>query len=738
METVQCIVSFYINNSTMEQVISISDILEQAKPFVKEQERDFPKIRQAYDFCESHLSKDELVGLLNQAEISISLIGLGAKALMSIFLKPCFEKKIISQKEIVSEYGEKVFGIVSGLMIVEKIDTSRSKLQSENFIKLILSQADDVRVVLILLSEKLNALRNIQSLSNEAQIKLCEELDSLYAPLAHRLGLYKIKTEMEEMSMKYLHNDIYKTIAKQLAEKKASRDEYIRKFIEPLKALLESKGIPPFEIKGRPKSIHSIWNKLQKGKVTFEHIYDLFAIRIIIDSEYENEKRDCWNVYSIISDLYRPNPNRLRDWISSPKSSGYESLHTTVLGPENRWVEVQIRTRRMDDVAEKGQAAHWIYKDGESASNSVHWLAKIRDILENQQDESLENDSNSRMELYTDEVFVFTPQGDLRKLSANATVLDFAYEIHSKVGNSCTGGKVNGKIVSIKQTLQNGDKVEVLTSKNQTPKQDWLSFVKTSKARNHIKKYFRELQYKTAETGKETLARKFAQLDIKFTDENIRKLLKSLDFREPIDLYLAVMASKVDTSLIKSALSEKAEEKKPIAIDSDDFSEKVNRRISKDSDNLLVIDDVNDTLDYKLAKCCNPIKGDDIFGFVTACGGIKIHRLNCPNAMNMISVYPYRIIKARWGKTDANVDFNVGVRVVGSDEISIVSNITELLSKDQFVKLRGINLNSKDGNFEGVLTLLIRDIYHLDKILEKIRTIKGVYSAERFDLAKGI
>ena len=720
----------------MEQNKILERLLDEAKPFIQEQERDLPKIRQAFDMCESHVSSEQVEQLLNQAEIAITMIGLGAKALMAIFLKPCLDNKVIDEKTISREFGDKVLGIVRGLQTVAKINTSRSRMQSENFIKLILSQADDVRVVLILLSSKLNQLRNISSLPEQEQLTLCEELDSLYAPLAHRLGLYQIKTEMEEMSMKYLHNDIYKTIARQLAEKKASRDEYIRRFIEPLKALLESKGIPPFEIKGRPKSIHSIWNKLQKGKVTFDHIYDLFAIRIIIDSEPQNEKRDCWNVYSIISDLYRPNPNRLRDWISSPKSSGYESLHTTVLGPENRWVEVQIRTRRMDEVAEKGQAAHWIYKDGDTAAGSVHWLSKIRDILENPTDDSLENDSNSRMELYSDEVFIFTPQGDLRKLPAHATVLDFAYEIHSNIGNTCTGGKVNGKIVPLKHELKNGDAVEILTSKNQSPKQDWLSFVKTSKARQHIKKFLREMQYKTAEIGKEMLARKFAQSEIKFSDENIRKLIKNLNFKEPIDLYLAVMDNKVDLSVLKTLFDDKTEDKKPVPIDSEDFSGKISRKLSKEGDNLLIIDDLNDNLDYKLAKCCSPIKGDDIFGFVTAGNGIKIHRLNCPNAMNMMEVYPYRIIKARWSKADANVDFSAGVRVTGSDEISIVSNITELFSKDQFVKLRGFNLNSKDGNFEGILTLSIRDSYHLDKILERIRAIKGVYSAERFDMRK--
>ena len=713
---------------------SLQAILDFAKPFIYEPERDIPNIHKAYETAEKFLQPQEVKALLEQAEISVMLIGLGAKAVMSVFLRPCFEQQYISEKDIRQNYGDKVFGITAGLVKVSKIDTSRSKLHSENFIRLILTQADDVRVVLTMIGHKLYLAHHIHDMDESSRLALCEELDSLYAPLAHRLGLYKIKTEMEELAMKYLHNDMYKTIAKKLAEKKTDRDAYIAAFIAPLRELLTSKGIPPFEIKGRPKSIHSIWNKLQKGAVTFEHIYDLFAIRIIVDSEPENEKQDCWNIYSIISDLYRPNPNRLRDWISSPKSSGYESLHTTVLGPENRWVEVQIRTRRMDEVAEKGQAAHWIYKDGNTASNSVHWLGRIRAILENPEDESLENDNNSRMELYTDEMFIFTPQGDLRKLSANATLLDFAYEIHSNVGNTCVGGKVNGRVVPIKQVLKNGDKVEILTSKNQSPKQDWLSYVKTSKARQHIKKYLREMQNKTAESGKEMLIRMFAQLDVKFCDENIRKILKVLDYKEPFDLYTAAMAGKVDLSEVRSVFVEKTEEKKPIAIDFEDFVGKINKRISTTSDNLLVIDDRSDNLDCKLAKCCSPIKGDDIFGFVTAGSGIKIHRVNCTNAHNMMTTYPYRIIKARWSHADAHVDFNVGVRVVGNDEVGIVNNITDMLAKDSQVKLRGINLNSKDGNFEGMLMLSIRDIYHLDKLVAKIRAIKGVHSAERFDV----
>src|SRR5690606_35039741 len=383
-------------------------------------------------------------------------------------------------------YGQKVYDIIHGFVRVQKIDTSKSKFHSENFIRLILTQAHDVRVILILLAEKLYELRHIEQHTPLEKDNLCDEIASLYAPLAHRLGLYQIKTEMEEMSMKYLHNDIYKTIAKKLAEKKTERNKYIESFIDPIKRELDKRDIS-YDIKGRPKSIFSIWNKLKKSNTEFENIYDLFAIRIIIDTDYETEKNECWNIYSTVSDIYRPNPKRLRDWISTPKPSGYESLHTTVLGPDNKWVEVQIRTKRMDEIAEKGHAAHWKYKEGTRAEGELNWLASVRQILESDSKTELEEDKNSRMELYTNEIFVFTPKGDLCKLRTQSTVLDFAYEIHSNIGNSCSAGKVNNKVVSIKHVLQNGDKVEILTSKQQTPKRDWLSFVKTSKARQYIK-----------------------------------------------------------------------------------------------------------------------------------------------------------------------------------------------------------------------------------------------------------
>ncbi len=712
-------------DSNIERIIALAQHLFK--------ERDVPFVAKAYSLAKTHLNETELLEYVSKAEIAVTQIGLSGKALTSIFLLPTFEKGIINEDVISKEYGEKVAGIVTGLHKIRKIDTTKSSLHSENLIKLILTQADDVRVVLILLCFKMYDLQIITEISDKKRLELCAEFSSLYAPLAHRLGLYQIKTAMEEISMKYIHYDTYKTIAKKLAEKKKERDLYIKNFISPLKKLLKEKGIK-CEIKGRPKSIYSIWNKIKKSNTDFEQIYDLFAIRIIIDSIPEDEKNDCWHVYSIISDIYRPNPKRLRDWISTPKNSKYESLHTTVLGPENKWVEVQIRTIRMDEVAEKGHAAHWRYKEGEKAVGSVSWLSHIRDILENPSPNGLEEDQNSRMELYTDEIFIFTPQGDLRKLRANATVLDFAYEIHSNIGNTCTAGKINGNVVPIKQQLKNGDKVEILTSKNQTPKRDWLSFVKTSKARGRIKKYLADIEYKDAEQGKEILFRKLQSIKVKFGDDNIHKILNQLKFKHANDLYLSIAQNKTDFSEIKKIFTESSDStKKHTAVNAEEFEKKIGRLSEKETEDLLIIDENLSNVDYKFATCCNPIKGDNIFGFISANGGIKIHRLQCPNAANMLNKYHYRIIKAAWSKKGAKHNFAVGIRVIGSDEIGIVSNVTQFLSKDMKINIRSFNISSKDGNFEGFFSLYIYDTLNLDKLLERICTIKGVHFAERFD-----
>lgn len=710
---------------------NFADILAAAQTFIKQ--TDVQRITKAHSEALLFNSANEMNKTLEILHIAVTNIGIGDKAICSLLLFHAFQSQKISAKYLNENFGEAVRTIVEGLVRVRKIDTSKSKFHSENFIKLLLSQADDIRIILLLLAQKLHELRSITSYNATLQTHLCEELSTLYAPIAHRLGLYAIKTEMEEMCMKYLHNDMYKMIAQKLAEKKSMRDVYIKKFIEPIETILHEKGVQ-CEIKGRPKSIHSIWKKIQKSKVSFEHIYDLFAIRIIIDTEEENEKSACWNVYSIVSDLYRPNPNRLRDWISSPKNTGYESLHTTVLGQENKWVEVQIRTRRMDEIAEKGHAAHWKYKEGANAVGAVDWLAKIRQILENPDSESMDDDTNSRMQLYTDEIFIFTPNNDLRKLKTNATVLDFAYEIHGNIGNTCVGGKVNGKVVPIKHRLENGDKVEVLTSKTQTPKRDWLTFVQTSKARSHIKKSLIDADFKHVEQGKEIVLRKFAQVKLKFSDDLVVKLLKHLELKNTNDLYLAALNNKIDFSCLKELFIDAPKtdaDKKAIAINPEDFKNALHKKLDIENNDLLVIDNNVNNVEYKFAPCCNPIKGDEIFGFVTAGGGIKIHRLNCPNALNMLEKYPYRIIKTQWTSSKNSSSFSAGIRIIGNDDLGIINNVTQLLGREKDIAIRNISINSRDGQFEGYLLLSINDTEHLTKILEKIRAIKGVHSAER-------
>lgn len=671
--------------------------------------------------------------LLETAEMAVDQLNLGTKALVSLFLSEIISTDY-TLNNIEEEYGSKTRTIVDGIIKVRKIDTTTSKLHSENFIKLLLVQANDVRVVLLLLVEKMFLSRYIKELSEDDRIRLCNEFTSLYAPLAHRLGLYAIKLEMEEQSLKFLHNDIYKTIAKKLAEKKKEREEYIKLFIQPIEKALLKKGIK-FSIKGRPKSIHSIWKKLNNNNVEFDKIYDLFAIRIIIDTLGENEKADCWMAYSVVSDIYLPNPKRLRDWISTPKSSAYESLHTTVMGPEGRWVEVQIRTTRMDEVAEKGHAAHWKYKEGANAVGATNWLGKIREALENPSPDAFEQEHTAKIDLYSDEIFIFTPNGDLKKMPAGSTVLDFAYEVHTNIGSTCTGGKINDRIVSIKHVLANGDKLEILTSKNQTPKRDWLSFVKTNRAKSKIRKYIKESQYQEAEAGKEQLMRKLNQLKIKFSDESVFKLIKHYKAKDALDLYLQVVNNKVDFSELKSLFSEsiKQDDKKPEQIEAKQFESKIKRKITSD-DNFLILDEAVDNIDFKLAKCCNPIHGDEIFGFVSATGGIKIHRLNCPNAHEMTSRYPYRIIKASWNSVSTNSQFLVGILVTGSDEIGIISHITQVISQDMKVNMREINISSNDGNFEGKISIYIRDIHHLDNILIKLKSIKGVHTANRYEL----
>ena len=591
-------------------------------------------------------------------------------------------------------------------------------------------------MVLIMIADRVNLMRQIRDTQNtEAKTRAAEEASYLYAPLAHKLGLYKLKSELEDLSLKYLEHDAYYMIKENLNATKRSRDAYIEKFIAPLGEKLAGMGIK-CHIKGRTKSIHSIWQKMKKQKCGFNGIYDLFAIRIIIDSPLSEEKMQCWQAYSLITDMYQPNPKRLRDWLSVPKSNGYESLHITVLGPENKWVEVQIRTERMDEIAEKGLAAHWRYKGIKSESGLDDWLKNIRAALEN--NDNLQLMDQFKMDLYEDEVFVFTPKGDLLKFPKGAPILDFAYHIHSGVGNKCVGGKINGKNVPIREVLHSGDTVEIKTQSNQTPKADWTNIVKTGRARAKIRQSLKELQIKDGMYAKEILERKFRNRKVEMEDSVMSHLVKRLGFKEMSDFYRQIVDEKLDANdIVDKYIEERDHEANlkyaGVVRSAEGFSlggQNAEGSGFRSSDDELVIGQNLKGVDFSLAKCCNPIYGDPIFGFVTVSGGIKVHCQNCPNAPEMRKRFGYRIVKARWsGKGQSK--YQISLRIVGNDDIGIVNNITNIISKEEKIVMRSINIDSHDGLFSGNLDVLIDDTLKLEALLKKLRTVRGVKSVER-------
>lgn len=670
------------------------------------------------------------------ARIAVEEIGLGRTSIICSLLYDAVHEGKITIEKVKEQFGNEVAQLVGDLTKISSIDTTNTTEQAENFRKLLLSLVTDVRVILIKLSERLQVMRNLESYPETMHIPVANETFYLYAPLAHRLGLYNIKTEMEDISLYFRDKESYSLIARKLEETTSARNRFIKEFIQPIKEELEKQGFK-FEIKGRLKSVHSIYNKMRKQGVAFEEVYDIFAIRIIVNSELKNEKADCWRVYSIVSDFYQPNPLRMRDWISIPKTNGYESLHTTVIGPGGKWVEVQIRTVRMNEIAEKGLAAHWKYKGGEADKGLDTWLAKVREILEAPESEAMDFLDTLKPSLYAEEIFVFTPTGDLKKLPLNATVLDFAFDIHSNIGCMCVGAKVNGKSVPIRYVLHNGDRVEILTSKTQKPKSDWLSFVVTSKARNKIKAIIKEETAKSAEAGKEILQRRLKNWKFLFNDTNLKKLQKHYKVKNVTDLYALIAEDKVDFTIIKELLQEKPEtQKSPDKIE-ETFVEKIVKSHTSKNDDYLIIDNKIDSLDYKLAKCCNPIFGDPIFGFVTINEGVKIHRTNCPNAEQMISKYGYRVVNARWTSNDGSAQYQADIRIVGIDEMGLVSRISDLLSRDLKVNMRSISFDTNDGMFEGRISLFVKDNAHLDNLLNRLRKVKGVLSASRLGAVSG-
>ena len=672
---------------------------------------------------------------LQTALIAVEEIGLRRDAVMAIMLHNSVENGFISVDEVKVHYGEAVARILHGLQRIGDLYKKNPVVESENFRNLLISFAEDMRVILIMIANRVNLMRQIKDNDNdEARRKVAEEAAYLYAPLAHKLGLYKLKSELEDLSLKYLEHDAYYMIREKLNATKQTRDNYIANFIKPVEEKLLQQGLH-FHIKGRTKSIHSIWQKMKKQKCAFEGIYDLFAIRIILDSPIELEKMQCWQAYSIVTDMYQPNPKRLRDWLSVPKSNGYESLHITVLGPEKKWVEVQIRTERMDEIAERGVAAHWRYKGVKGETGLDEWLNNIRNILETSDDMQVMD--QFKMDLYEDEVFVFTPKGDLFKFPKGATVLDFAYHIHSKIGNTCTGARINNKVVTFREPLHSGDQVEIMTSSVQKPKQEWLNIVKTSRAKAKIRLALKETQVKEGLFAKEMIERKFKNRKIELEESLMTRLIKKLRFKETSDFYRQIASGELDVNtVIEKYLELQVKEQHIIgdnmAQSADGFSLQGNtdKNVDHPSDDVLVIDQNLKGIDFQLAKCCQPIYGDEVFGFVTAGGGIKIHRCDCPNAPELRKRFGYRIVKARWsGKGSSR--YSITLHVVGNDDIGIVNNLTSIISREEKLTLRSISIDSHDGLFSGNLVVMLDDTSKLEALIKKLKAVKGVLNVTR-------
>ena len=667
--------------------------------------------------------------------VIVEKTGLKKASLLTALFDPMVQQGLIAPEQFRDKFGEDAAGLIQGMCRVKELYSKHDSIADENFRKLLVSFAEDVRVIICLIADRYVLMQMLANTDDtDYRLHVTEEARLLYIPMAHRLGLYAIKSEMEDMTVKYEHRDIYDDIARQLNETKRAREAYIQSFIGPVKAKLEEAGLK-FTIKGRTKSISSIWNKMKAQNTTLDHIYDLFAIRIILDSPADKEKAQCWQVYSIVTDMYQPNPKRLRDWLSVPKSNGYESLHITVNGPENRWVEIQIRTRRMDDIAERGLAAHWSYKGikSEGAADSV--MAGIREILEHNTNPD-EMRKDFALDMYQEEIFVFTPNGEVRQLPKGATVLDFAFSIHSKLGLTCVGARVGGRNVRISHKLQSGDTVEVLTSSAQTPKQDWLNIAVTSRARMRIRQGINEIRNREAQAGKELLQRRFKNRKIEISESDMSRLIVRMGFKGQTPFFHALMENEITVDDVLKVYEEMHAQGEQEVHSAQDFDiEKTfvetEKKAAQESD-VLVIGENLTGIDFKMAGCCHPIYGDDVTGFVSINGGIRIHRSGCPNLLRMRERYPYRIVKARWsGKSGSQ--YSITLNVVGQDDIGIVSNISSIINKEPDTLLRSISIDSNGGLFQGRLTVLVSDLSSLDRLVKKLKQIKGVREVERIN-----
>ena len=739
-----------INEVERQEILSkYRALLRACKPFLKKGDKKM--LRTAFDMAlaaHQHMRRKSgepyIYHPIAVAQTVAEEIGLGTTSVICALLHDVVEDTDVTLEEIAAEFGTGVSRIIDGLTKISGLYNKSLSLQAENFRKMLLTLADDARVILIKIADRLHNMRTMESMPSEKQLKIAGETMYLYAPLAHRLGLYAIKSELEDLSMKYTEPTVYREIASKLQETKLKRTRFIRDFIEPIKQHLEGQGIKT-DIKGRPKGIYSIWSKMKRQNVAFEEVYDLFAIRIIVDADLERERPECWNVYSIITDIYQPNPNRLRDWISTPKANGYESLHTTVMGPDGKWVEVQIRSNRMNEIAEKGFAAHWKYKDsqeggGPSAEEIAQenaledWLRKVREVLENPMPNALEFVDAFKTNLYAKEIFIFTPKGDLMKLPAGSTVLDFAYEIHSALGRKCIGAKVNHKLVAMNYEIQNGDQVEVLTSDKQHPTAEWLDIATSAKARSFIREFIKTERKQSHDQGKTMLEDMMAHAEVKFTEENLQKMVVYYGLDNVLELYHRVAKEQIRYIDVKDFFTRFQKATNPILAASlkEDSLEALIKSPTGRNDDLLVLDDKVKKLQYELATCCNPIPGDDIFGFMTMKDEMEIHRLGCSRAIDLMSRFGPRIVKAKW--TNAyEVSFLVGVRIMGIDRVGLINDVTQIVSQDLKVNMRSITVNAENGIFEGSIMLFVHDTHHLETMMKRLRKVEGVSKVVRFD-----
>ena len=674
---------------------------------------------------------------ISVAKVVAGELGLDTTSIVCALLHDTVEDTNLTLDEVENGFGNKARNIVDGLTKMSGVFEPGTSAQAENFRKMLLTLSDDVRVILIKLADRLDNMRTLQFMSPDKQQKIASETLYMYAPLAHRLGLYAIKSELEDLSLKYKETEEYELISTRLRKTQAVRARFIRSFCAPIKRELEEAGIK-YEIKGRPKSIFSIWSKMQKQKVTFEEVYDVFAVRIVINTERAKEKTEIWRAYSIVTDFYQPNPDRLRDWISLPKGNGYESLHTTVMSPTGKWVEIQIRSERMDEIAEKGFAAHWKYKEGNKeteAGNQIDtWLNQIREILEGNQDDALAFIDEFKMNLTTSDIFVFTPNGDMITLPKGATILDFAFRIHTKVGSQCIGGKVNHKLVPLSYQLNSGDQIQIITSRKQIPKEDWVNYVVTSHARQKIKHSLKEVERSKSIEGKETFKKWAKKKGVLFIESNILSLYRKLKYDSAQEMYFLISNGTLELDSIKGYELKQGKilwEKGPQP-DTSKKTEVSEKYIPNAKEDTLLIGESMQKLDYTLSKCCNPIAGDDVFGFITVIGGIRVHRRNCPNATNMLSKYAYRMMKARW-TSKAQTQFKVKLQITGIDDVGLVNQLTAVISADMQVNMIAISMESKDGIFEGNITALVMNTTHLRDIIGKLKNVNGVHTVERVD-----